>query len=417
METSNCSCGWAPSRRDFLRLGLAGVGTAALPMFLKQTSLAMAAEQVAGVAPKHPQRIMVVLELSGGNDGLNTVVPYANDEYHRLRPALGIRTSDVLKVSEEFGFHPNLLGFEGLFKNGHMAVVHGCGYPNPDRSHFTSMRYWHTGAPHASENTGWLGRYADAECPEPKPSYIVNVGKEQSLAVQSAVHAPVVFSDPNSFVRLGTDAEKEVFARLVKDKAASGNRSLDYLRMISKSADASSDFVRNACAEYRTKMDYGYGEVGTDLRRILALINAGSTARIYYLNFGSFDTHVSQSGQHTGLFNRLGDAVQAFYLDLKRVGRADDVGVMMFSEFGRRVKENASLGTDHGVAGPMFIVGAKAKGGFYGKPPSLTDLDEGDLKMTTDFRSVYATMIKEWMGFEDVKIVLRGDFPTLGVFV
>lgn len=410
---TDCDC----TRREFVKTGLAALGAgAALPLFLRETNLAMAADAVAGVSQAHPERILVVLELSGGNDGLNTVVPYTQDEYYRARPTLGIRPQDVLKVNDEFGFHPNLLGFERVFKDGHMAVVHGCGYPNPNRSHFESMKFWHTGVPNAPESRGWLGRFADAYQPEAVSSYIVNIAKEQTAAVRASVHSPVVFDDPEQFGRQGSDDQREIFTELAIKSATDKNDSLRFVRNIASTAEASSDFIRHACAEYRTHADYGYGEVGIDLKKVVAMIEAESPARIYYTSFGSFDTHVTQGAAHSGLFNRIGDAVHAFTNDLKRIGRADDVSLLMFTEFGRRVQENASLGTDHGVASPMFMVGAQVKGGFYGKHPSLTDLDEGDLKMTTDFRSVYATMTKEWMGFDDTRSILRSDFSTLGVF-
>jgi uncharacterized protein (DUF1501 family) len=396
------------TRRDLLRY------TAGLPLFLAETKWAFAANQTAGVKDPHPNRILVVLELSGGNDGLNTVVPYRNDAYYKARPTIGIR--DPIKVHDEFGFHPSLLGFESLYKNGKLAVVHGCSYPNPDRSHFVSMRYWHTGVPNAAEERGWVGRFADLSCPVNKKSYIVNIAKEETLAVKAQIHSPVTFYDPDRFVREGTPEQKAVFAETFRNVARSGNDALDFVRGIAETAAESSDFARNACAEYRSKMDYGYGEVGTNMKRIAALIAAKSPTKIYYTNFSGFDTHASQVTAQTLLFNQLGDAVLGFLLDMKRIGRENDVAVLMFTEFGRRVKENASFGTDHGVASPMYIVANNLKGGFYSEHPSLTDLDAGDLKMTTDFRRVYATMMKEWLGYGDAKSVLKGDYPTLGVW-
>jgi uncharacterized protein (DUF1501 family) len=404
METNCCS------RRNFL------LASAGLPLFLAETNLAFAANATAGLAEKNPNRILVVLELSGGNDGLNTVVPYGDDAYYQARPAIGIRQNQVIKLDNYLGFHTNLPGFERLFKDGKMAVVHGCSYPNPDRSHFVAMRYWHTGSPNVPEERGWVGRFADAYEPQPKNSYIVNIAREQSLAVKSGVHSPVTFYDPNRFVREATPEQKEVFAETFRRTERSSNPSLDFVRGIAQTAAESSDFARHACAEYRSKMDYGYGEVGANMKRIAALIAADSPTRIYYTNFAGFDTHASQPTAHGLQFNQLGDAVLGFYLDMKRIGRDRDVAVLMFTEFGRRVKENASQGTDHGVASPMFLVGSHVKGGFYSKHPSLTDLDEGDLKMTTDFRSVYATAMKEWMGLDDTRSVLKGDYPTLGAF-
>jgi uncharacterized protein (DUF1501 family) len=411
MAKLDCAC----TRRGMLKtLGL-GAG---LPLFLQETNLAFAANTEAGVRLKHPERILVVLELTGGNDGLNTIVPYSNDEYYKLRPRIGVPKQQVIKLSDDFGLHPNLGGFERIFKDGRLAVAHGCSYPNPDRSHFVSMRYWHTADPNGPESSGWVGRFADAAWTQPKNGLVVNVAKEQTLAVSGVVQSPITFDDPKRFVRDGSSGEKEVFAEVFKKAdAKSGNPSLDFVRSIATTAAESSDFIRNACAEFRTKMDYGYGEVGTDLKKVTALIKAGYATRIYYVKFGSFDTHAAQGPAHNGLFDRLGDAVYGFLNDVKALGQANNVAVMMFTEFGRRVAENASLGTDHGVASPMFMAGATVKGGFYGKHPSLTDLDQGDLKMTTDFRSVYATMMKEWMGFDDTKAVLRGTYPTLGVFV
>ena len=390
------------SRRDFLSL------TAGLPVFLQQTSLAMAAGAAAGEKEKHPNRILVVLEMSGGNDGLNTVVPFSDDAYFKQRPTLGIR--NPIKLDDSLGFHPALIGFERLFKDGTLAVVHGCSYPNPDRSHFVSMAFWQTGVPHGTETRGWLGRFADSYQSAPVNQYIVNIGKKQSLAVRGNVQTPVVFSNPEEFVLNGSAEEKEVFAKMSHDAGSASNPALKQVRAMSAGAAQSSDFVRNACNEYRTKMDYGYGDIGRDMRKVSALIQAGSSTRVYYVSMGSFDTHVTQGAQHTSLFNQLGDALQGFLLDLKRMGRADDVAVMSFTEFGRRVNENASGGTDHGVASPMFIAGSRAKGGFYSKFPSLTDLDpNGDLKMTTDFRQVHATMLEEWMGFDGTKPVLYGE--------
>lgn len=404
------------SRRDFLQKGLGTLGLAAgLPLFLQETSLALAANRIAGLEADHPERILVVLELGGGNDGLNTVIPYTRDEYYRLRPTLAIAPRRVLKLNDQFGFHPNLLGFERLFKDGRMAVFHGCSYPRPNRSHFVSMEFWHTGVPNGAAKRGWIGRFADVYKPRPEDAYIVNLAKEQSGAVRSRVHSPVVFSDPERFAREGSPEQKAIFQEL-EERKASDNPALDFVRGVSSAAGSSSELIRHACAEYRSQVDYGYGEVGVDLKRVAALIASEARTRIYYASFSGFDTHVSQANAHNGLFNRVGDAVLGFFRDLERIGRAQDVALLMFTEFGRRVKENAGRGTDHGVASPMFLVGPQVRGGFYGEHPSLTDLDEGDLKMTTDFRTVYATAMKEWMGLADPSSVLRAEFPTWGAF-
>lgn len=186
---------------------------------------------------------------------------------------------------------------------------------------------------------------------------------------------------------------------------------------MSRTATTGAALVRNACAEYRTLIDYGSdNDLTLDLKRVAGMIAAKLPTRVYYVGQGGYDHHASQAGAHQTLLLYLSDALRGFLADLKRIGRADDVAVMVFTEFGRRVQENASKGTDHGTATPMFVLGKKVKGGFHGKHPSLTDLDGGNLKMTTDFRSVYATMIREWMGYDDTRTLLKGDYPTLGLF-
>ena len=414
-----CSC----SRRDFLARGLYGIGLgASLPVFLDRTTAALTAQALQGTSiEKHPERILVVLELSGGNDGLNTVVPFADPAYYRARPRIGVPEREVLKVNDQFGFHPSMVGFERLYKDGRMAIVHGCSYPRPSLSHFSSMSYWHTGVPNAGEPLGWLGRVADGHLDPGTRNLIVNLGTSQSLAVRSGRHSPLVFDDPARFRREGTDDQKRVLASLAGagEAADAPNATLDFLSATARNAADSSDFVRQASASYRTPVDYGIGNAfGGGLQRVAALIAAGMKTRLYYVVYqgNAFDTHVQQGDVHSRLLMYTADAVRAFIEDVTRLGRGDDVAVMMFTEFGRRVEENGSLGTDHGTATPMFLFGTHVKGGFYGAPPSLTDLDDGNLKMTTDFRRVYATAIKEWLGYDDTAAVLKGRFDPLGAF-
>jgi uncharacterized protein (DUF1501 family) len=415
-----CSC----SRRDFLVRGLYGISLGAgLPVFLDRTAAALTAQALQGTSMEtHPERILVVLELSGGNDGLNTVVPHADPAYYRARPRIGIPERDVLKVTDHFGFHPSMVGFERLYKDGRMAVVHGCGYDHPSLSHFSSMSYWHTGVPNAGEPLGWLGRVADDHLDPASKNLIVNIGTSQSLAVRSSKHSPLVFDDPARFRRDGTDDEKKVLAQFGAGAAPASNATLDFLTATARNAADSSDFVRQASAAYRTPVDYGIGNAfGGGLQRVAALIASGMKTRLYYVSYqgNAFDTHVQQVDVHSRLLMYTADAVRAFMDDIARIGRAEDVAVMMFTEFGRRVEENGSLGTDHGTATPMFLFGAhdRIKGGFYGQPSSLTDLDDGNLKMTTDFRRVYATAIKEWLGYNDTDTVLKSRFDTLGAFL
>jgi uncharacterized protein (DUF1501 family) len=379
----------------------------------------LAAQALGGTSLEtHPERILVVVELSGGNDGLNTVVPYGKDTYYQVRPNLGIRERDVIKVESEYGFHPALVGFERLYKDGQMAVVHGCGYENPSLSHFSSMGYWHSGVPNGGDALGWVGRLADgAYDHDAQGNMIINIGTRQAMAVQSRYHPPLVFSDPGRLRRDGTGDELDALAAL-SPEVANGNPALEFLTSTAQNATESGELVREAASSYQTPVDYGIGGLSGSLRQTAALIAAQLPTRLYYVSYSgnSFDTHVHQADPHARLLAYTADAVHGFIEDMRRIGRADDVAVMMFTEFGRRVEENASLGTDHGTATPMFVFGAGVDGGMHGRHPSLTDLDDGNLKMTTDFRRVYASMIAEWLGHADTRSILKGSFAPLGLF-
>jgi uncharacterized protein (DUF1501 family) len=392
---------------------------AGLPLILHRTSAALAAQALQGTSIEtHPNRILVVLELSGGNDGLNTVVPYGDAAYYRARPKLAIPDRETIRVADGFGFHPSMVGFERLYKDGLLAVVQGCGYDHPSLSHFSSMGFWHTGVPNGGEPLGWLGRLADKTYDSATRNVIVNLGNSQSLAVRSRGHSPLVFDDPARFRRDGTEIEKHAIAELSQARTTT-NATLEFLAMTARNATESSEFVGRASATYRTPVDYGNGGgIGGSLQRVAALIAAAMPTRLYYVTYpgNSFDTHVQQADLHSRLLMYTADAVRGFMEDIHRIGRGDDVALMIFTEFGRRVEENGSLGTDHGTATPMFVVGKGVKGGLYGQHPSLTDLDDGNMKMTTDFRRVYATMIKEWLGYDDTQEVLKGRFEPLGVF-
>jgi uncharacterized protein (DUF1501 family) len=395
-----------------------GLG-AGLPFILNRTSAALAAQALAGTSvEKHSNRILVVIELSGGNDGLNTVVPFGDPAYYRARPKLGIPEREVITIADGVGFHPSMVGFERLYKDGNLAIVHGCGYDHPSLSHFSSMGFWHTGVPNGGEPLGWLGRVADETLDPTQRNLIVNLGTSQSLAVRSRQHSPLVFDDPARFRREGTDTEKQTLAELSQARSTT-NAALDFLAATAHNATESSDFVRRASSAYRTPVDYGQGGgLGGNLQRVAALIAAEMPTRLYYVTYqgNNFDTHVQQGDLHSRLLMYTADAVRGFIDDVKRLGRGDDVALMIFTEFGRRVEENGSLGTDHGTATPMFIVGKGVQGGMYGRHPSLTDLDDGNLKMTTDFRRVYATMIDEWLGCSQTSTILKGQFETLNVF-
>lgn len=401
------------SRRDLLRAGMYGIGVSAagipIPLF------AQAAAQLTSQG-KADGKILVVLELSGGNDGLNTFIPYGDDAYYRHRPHLGIAKKDVRVIDSHFGFSKGMAGFERLYKDGKLAVVHGCGYENPSFSHFTSMAYWHTAAPNSGEEYGWVGRLADAMAPQAPANYVVNIAARQSLAVRSRKHVPVVFDDPNKFSQEQFYDERDALDAAPASPNVE-NPSRRFLLETARSARDASALVRQAWAKYRSPVDYGI--TGLDLPKVVALIDAGMPTRLYYTSYrnNAFDTHVFQNDTHQRLLTYASDAVSAFIKDLERIGRADDVAVMIFSEFGRRVPENVNLGTDHGAANLMFVAGKQVKGGQYGTIPSLTKLDEGDnLIHTTDFRRVYASMISGWLGLHDTKDLLHGDFQTFDLF-
>ena len=396
------------NRRALLQAGLAGAsGLGLLPGVLQQALAASAA--------RHPERILVVLELSGGNDGLNTLVPYGDDAYYRQRPRLGIKPAQLRRIDQHHGFNPGMAGFERLYKDGRMAVVHGCGYAQPSFSHFTSMAYWHTAMPNSGEEHGWMGRLADAIDPQNSAEYLVNIDETQSLAVRARKHLPLTFDDPRRFTRKGLFEQRSVLDA-APDAQLGSNASLGFMRDVAKSARDSSTRVREAWARYKTPVDYGI--VALDLPKIAALIHAGLPTRLYYSAYrhNAFDTHVQQAEQHQRLLSYASDAVSGFMADLERIGKARDVTLLVFSEFGRRVAENTSLGTDHGTANHMYVIGQPVRGGHYGALPSLTALDASDnLIHTTDFRRVYATLIDGWLG-GDAAAVLRGQFAPFAMF-
>ena len=392
-------------RRQLLSAGLYGL--AVLPFARVIPALA--------ARPAQNNRILVVLELSGGNDGLNTLVPYGDDEYYRHRPKIGIRADKLRKIDDHFGFQQGMAGFERLFKDGQLAIVHGSGYAQPSFSHFVSMNYWHTAAPNSGAKYGWVGRLADSLVPDGAANTIVNINATQSLAVRAQRHIPVVFDDPTSFGRKGLFAEQYALQNAAAADQAS-NVSQQFLRQVANSAKNASVLVREAWNAYQTPVDYGL--VNLDLPKVAALINADFPARFYYTAFrnNAFDTHVYQNATHARYLTYTADAVAGFMQDMQRLGRADDVVMLIFSEFGRRVGENTNLGTDHGTANLMFVVGKPVQGGHYGTPPSLSELDEGEnLIYTTDFRRVYASVIDGWLGHNSAE-VLGAEFETFPLF-
>ena len=396
-------------RRDFLRAGFGSLAFGAAGVLTRGPAWAQTAARVA-----EKGRILVVVELSGGNDGLNTVVPYGDDAYYRARPRIGIKPARLRKLDDHFAFQYTMAGLERLYKDGHMAIVHGVGYDQPSFSHFSSMAYWQTAAPNRGDLYGWVGRMADAMDPEGHANVVVNIDTQQSLAVRSQRHVPLVFDDPQKFVRTGFAEEKEIL-NVVATREEGANEAQEFMYSVSRGALNAEQLVRDAWAQYRTPIDYGLVRFGLD--RVAALIAADFPTKIYYVAYrnNAFDTHVYQGDVHARLWTYTSDHIAAFMKDVARLGRAQDVVLMAFSEFGRRVKENTSQGTDHGTAGPVFMIGAPVAGGQYGNMPSLTELNDGNMIFTTDFRRVYATAIKSWMGYQDAAGVLRGAFEPLPI--
>ena len=358
--------------------------------------------------------ILVAVELSGGNDGLNTVVPYGNDEYYRQRPTIGIRENQVLALDDHFGLNPGMSGFKRLWDNDQLAIVHGCGYDRPSYSHFTSMAYWHTGVPNGGDEYGWLVRVADQMQNKQAEDMLINIGRSQSLAVKSGMHTPLVFDDPQRFQRsywmnrLDLSSDREPISK---------NANHSFLRAVDVSARSSAARIRRAWSNYSTSIDYGIAPM--DLPKVASCIDAGLDTQLYHVSFrnNAFDTHVQQPNLHRRLLSYASDAIHGFVRDLERLGHAHRVVLMVYSEFGRRVPENANLGTDHGSANNMFLIGDPINGGHYGKWPSLVDLiDSGNLAYTTDFRQVYATVIEDWLKISS-GLILKGDFQKLPVFV
>ncbi|MEE2893032.1 MAG: DUF1501 domain-containing protein [Pseudomonadota bacterium] len=343
------------------------------------------------------QPVLVAVELTGGNDGLNSVVPFGDDAYYRHRPRLGLKADTLLPLDDHFGLNPGMLGLHRLWQDGQLAIVHGCGYDAPSYSHFTSLAYWQTGAPHSGSPYGWLGRTADAMRPEPADNMLISVAAQQPLVVRSATHTPVVFDDPERFQRQSWMPAEQAELSLAPLPEASRNRA--FLRAVDRGARASAESIRSAWQRYKTDVDYGIAPM--DLPKVAACIAAGLPTQLYHVAFrnNAFDTHVQQAPLHRRLLSYACDGLHGFVRDLERLGVADRVLVVVYSEFGRRVPENANLGTDHGSANDIWVIGRPVRAGHHGQPPSLTALiDDGNLAYTTDFRSVFATLTEDWLG-------------------
>ncbi len=400
------------TRREFLRSSAA---SSALLTFggLAPSSLHAAA------AANRSDRILVVVELAGGNDGLNTVIPYGDDVYRKLRPKLAISKTNVLSISEEIGFHPALRGFADLLESRKLSVVQGVGYPDPNRSHFESMDIWHTCQRKEEVRTdGWLGRMietTDSSGSDPSAMHLGN--DKQPLSLMSrTVRVPSIRS-LEQFHLKGSESEsfRSTVQQLSDSHRDGGDDLLGFVQSSTSSALMASERLVTTGKAYHSTISYPKNGLGEQLQTVAKLIGSGLKTSIYYVQLQGFDTHAQQPDAHQGLLRQLGDSVKAFLDDMDTMQQSDRVVVMAFSEFGRRVAENASQGTDHGTAGPMFIAGSPIKSGIIGKHPSLNHLIDGDLEFHTDFRRVYAAVIEDWFGC-DSDAILKGKFDPVELF-
>jgi uncharacterized protein (DUF1501 family) len=391
-------------RRDFLKTGSLATASLFIPRFLQ-------AMQTPGALPLKGKNL-VIIQLSGGNDGLNTVIPYRNDIYFSERRSLGIKREAALSLTDEAGLHPALTGLKGLWDDGQMAVLNSVGYPNPDRSHFRSMDIWHSASP-ASEywQTGWLGRYLDAQCPG-RPAAALEFDDTLSLVLKGENTKGLALQDAK---RLHEAARGKYFLEYAqaRGKVANDDAPVDYLYKTMSETLSSADYLFEQSRLKPSSAAYPATGLGKDLKTIASLIAADTETAVYYVSLGSFDTHVNQAGQQKRLFTELNDAITAFAADMKNAGKWNDVLVATFSEFGRRVAQNASGGTDHGTANNMIFLGGNLRQkGLLNPMPNLGDLEEGDLKYQVDFRQVYATLLEKWLGAPAMPI-LQAKFSTL----
>lgn len=418
------------TRRQFLRTSLLGGAVSwSIPVFLERTFFSLDAQAAdSAFATGKDSPILVVLQLAGGNDGLNTLVPFADDAYLRARPTIAIK--DPLRLNDSLGLHPKLAGLRGMYDDGNLAIVQGVGYPNPNRSHFRSTEIWQTASDaNKTESRGWIGRYFDSCCQGEDPAVGVSIGNQTPQAFAARDPKGISFAQPEQF-RFASektsdpDAAEDFFRSvneandggsigMLEGSAPAQGETMDFLRRTALDAQMSSDKVLAITRKSRSEVPYPAGNLASSLNLVARLIAGGMPTRIYYVAQGGYDTHSNQKGSHERLLGDLDAAVTAFVGDLKSQGNLQRVALMTFSEFGRRVAENGSGGTDHGAAAPLFVLGGGVKPGLYGQAPSLTDLRGGDVIHHVDFRSVYASLLQNWLHVP-VEPILHREFPTIG---
>ena len=397
------------NRRRFLASTTAAVlGGAAGPSWMGVRALQ------AGALPRRrgaPDRILVVVQLTGGNDGLNTVIPYRDPAYAALRPKLRVAERDVIRLDDELGLHPSLRGLDRLLQQEHLAIVSGVGYPNPDRSHFTSMRIWHTARLDADPRTeGWLSRGLTTTRGKMPALHIADTQLPQSLA-GGARHVPSFDRREQALLARPLDAE---MLDVTSEAGASGNPLLAATR---ESLVTAYDTHRRMTESENSGSEQDYPlfrPLGRRLRLIASLIRAELETNVYYTELDGFDTHSNQNTTHPGLLAHVGDSLAAFHDDLADSGHADQVCTLVFSEFGRRAAENGSAGTDHGTSGPVFVLGSSVNAGLYGAAPDLDTLVDGDPRFGIDFRRVYTALLERWLDV-DAEAILGESFEPLPV--
>lgn len=404
------------TRRQFIQRGITFVGASMLA-----PRLAFGRGAARAAADGGTGRIFVIVELEGGNDGLNTLVPFTQAAYYNNRPSLGLKVGQYVQISDTVGLHSGMGALKALYTQNKLAIVQGVGYPSSSRSHFRSTEIWQTAQPDQVGRTGWIGRHLDATAVgvEGIPAIAISSSTPQTLYTERATTAAIGSLDAYNYAGDGAHAGDETNKRSVflglNDDLRGEPSTLDFLARTGLTAYSSSQTLRTAAANYTPGATYPTDRYnfGNNLKLIAQTIQAGLGTSVFYTKIGSFDTHSKQLAGHAGLLTALSDGLAAFHQDMEAHGRANDVVVMTFSEFGRRVAENGSGGTDHGTAGPMFVLGGGVTGGLYGEYPSLTTLKDGDLIHTVDFRSVYSTIIRKWLG-ADPDTILGAPFEDIG---
>lgn len=404
------------SRRDVIKGGgMIAVGLVA-PKWLSSIAKADVIRQAAG-GKASADTVLVVCQWSGGNDGLNTVVPYANRTYYKLRPMIGIAEDKVLKVSNDMGFNPGLTGLAELYHLGKVAVIQNVGYPEPNRSHFKSMEIWQSASPESKLRYGWIGRHFDQQLSHHALNPVVALGlsTEQPLALTGESASIPCFASLADLRNMIGDTDAERMMREIQGAQAANGSATRAVQVANQSALDAVTVLQKQLSGYKSQSTYANDAFGSGFRQIAQLIATSPATRVVYFQAGGFDTHARQVDTHQRLLQQFGNAVNTFQKEMEAIGKADKVVTLVFSEFGRRAQENASLGTDHGAAAPMFLIGNSIKGGLHGPIPDLDNLKEGDIEHTQDFREVYAATLDQWMG-GDPQTVLGGSFTPIDVF-